>query len=52
MASLLSKQSTEQLKDHWRLVVHADIDAATALDLEISERLGAELLAALDSEAA
>lgn len=52
LTSLLTKLSIADLKDAWRLTVHTDIDAATAYDLELSERLGAELEAALAQEAA
>jgi hypothetical protein len=56
MGNLLSKLSTEALKDHWRLSFHTDKETATAIDFELSERLGlalcAELGLSLESEAA
>lgn len=55
MGSILSKLSSAQLQDAWRLTVHHDYEAAQAFDLELSERLGAALeleLAAQIAEAA
>lgn len=52
VTNLLSKLSTADLKDAWRLTVHTDIETATAYDLELSERLGRELEAELAAEAA
>lgn len=43
----LSKLSTAELKDFWRLTVHWNREAAQAIDFELSERIGAELEASM-----
>lgn len=47
--NMLRKLSAAELKDFWRLTVHWNPEAATAIDFELSERIGAELESSMNA---